>query len=273
MDTRLPNRRSRGFKLRQANHYQALVEIALHALLRMRAGHDPEAMHDLRVSLRTQRVLLALFPRSQKISRARKRLGRPAKLAAQARDLEVALGLAESFAAASGQGQKLVEALCAERTQCQDALLEKLHAADLENVLERAESAWLAAVLNKPRRVLQKRARRRVRKLGKALLFTSQKLDQTPTLEQWRQVRLACKRLRYWVEDYSELMTHRQRRRLQLLRALLQSLMALHDLELFEQNVLDGKVMPVRWKKLLAERQALALHHASSALAELRVNW
>lgn len=268
----LSGKRSGNFKIRQARHYQALVEVAFHALLRMTTGRDPEAVHDLRVSLRSQRVLLALFPHSKKINEARKRLGQAAALTGHVRDLEVALALAESLEAESGQGKKLVQAMAAELAKCQTELLQQLHAADLDDGLEEAESAWLSAILRRRRKVLQCRTRDQARKLGKTLGSQAKRLDQSPTLEQWHNVRLAGKRLRYWVEGFSELLTHKQRRRVQWLRALQQSLGSLHDLEMFEERFKD-KSMPPKWRKLFDAQQELVRHRASSSLAELRANW
>lgn len=267
-----PGRRSGRFEIHQANHYQALVEIAIHALLRMSAGHDPEAVHDLRVSLRTQRVLLGLFPRNKKVVAARKQLGRAAKLTCQVRDSEVAQALAESLEKQSGVGKKLVAAWQAELAESQNQLLDKLHAVELDDALEDAEAVWLKALLRKKRKVLKDRARRHARKLGKALRAEADALDQAPTQERWQQVHLRVTRLRYWVEGFAELLTHRQRLRLQMLRALQLSLSGLHDLEMFDERFKD-KPMPAKWKELFAEQQELARHRASSELAELRANW
>lgn len=270
------NRRMRGisgFTVRQVQRYEALVQIALNALMRMPPGSDPEAMHDLRVSLRSQRVLLALFPRCAKVSEVRQRLGTAAVLTGQVRDLEAALARAESYLNETETGQEVVEAWRNEFVERQEALLDHLHSAHLDDTLEDAESAWSATILPKRRKALQARTRKKACRLGRKLLLQAAEVDQEPSLERWLQVRLTGERLRYWVEEFAELLTRRQRRRLKLLRCLQQALCMLHDLDMFEERFNSAVPMPEEWYKLLALEQDKARHEASSMLAELRIYW
>lgn len=262
-----------GFRQRQAAHYEALVSVALHALARMPDCADTEALHDLRVSLRSQRVLLTLFPRSSKVAEVRARLGAAATLTNQVRDLEVAQALAQSWLKETGAGQEVVAALADQLVAARSQLLEQLHLQHLDEVLEDAESAWLGALLNKRRPALQGRARRRARRLAKKLLAKAAELDRQPVLENWHQVRLAGKRLRYWSEGVAELLTHRQRRRLKALRDLQQSLGSLHDLELFEQRFGESLTMPAEWLQCFEAERERVRHEAASTLGALRACW
>lgn len=266
-------RRVPAFGVRQVQHYEALVQIALHALARMPPGNDPEAVHDLRVSLRCQRVLLALFPRSSKIKEVRQRLGTAAVLSTQVRDLEAAVARAQAYRQETGEGEPLLQAWQAEWEQLQSQLLSNLHRSHLDDTLEDAESAWTSTILCKRRKALQARARKKARQLGRKLLTWVDEVNREPSLEHWHLVHLAGERLRDWVEGFAELLTHRQRRRLKLLRCLQQALGNLHDVETFKERLSTAAPMPEGWQKPLILEQDKARHEASSMLAELRIYW
>ena len=104
-----------------SDYFSTLSVAASSALTRLNFPSDREALHDFRIHLRSQRVLLNLFPHSRFLRKQREQLHAAAALTNSQRDLEVAVGLAKSLMDETQVGQKqllfLGEELEATRTK------------------------------------------------------------------------------------------------------------------------------------------------------------
>lgn len=256
-----------------SSHFSALVSNANQALIRMADGSDTEALHDLRVNLRSLRVLQGLYPRCRIMREQKKQLGIAAALTGLDRDREVNLALAESLHAETGCGAEIVSLLADNLLALRQHLLPDLHATALAETLSQVSSIWVRKTRNKRKSVLQSAARQKSRQLEKRFLKAAADLKMNSPIADWHSLRLQVKQLRYWGQGFVPVLSKRQNRRLPILIELQQNLGLVHDITLFEEQWLQELALPKRWQKRLNKRQQHALKDAADVLQQLKKIW
>ena len=264
---------SRSFSQELSAHFSELSDNASRALERLTDADDPEALHDLRINLRSQRVLLGLFPRSRILRKWREQLGVAAKLTGSERDLEVARELAESLCNETKTGEQQRSFLTDKLAVSREGLLAELQESHLPEVLLQVDHDWSKKLCNKRRNVLQSAARLQNRKFEKRVLIAAADLVVTSPVADWHLLRLQVKRLRYWGEGFTSVLTERQCCRLPELIKLQQKLGLLHDFFLFENQFHQGLVLPAQWQQKLDQWQQQALTDAAGMLQHLKKKW
>ena len=264
---------NRSFAQELSAHFSALASKASQALVRMADGRDSEALHDLRVNLRSLRVLQGLHPRSHIMREQRKQLGIAAALTGQDRDGEVRLALAESLHAETGCGAEIVSLLADNLIALRQHLLPDLHATSLAETLSQVSSIWDRKTRHKRKSVLQSAARLKSRQLEKRFLKAAADLQLSSPIADWHSFRLQVKQLRYWGQGFAAVLTQRQNRRLPILIELQQSLGLVHDIALFEEQWPQELTLPKRWQKRLKKQQQHALEDAAGVLQQLKRVW
>ncbi|AXK40585.1 CHAD domain-containing protein [Crenobacter cavernae] len=258
-------------RARLAQHYEALVEMAFHAMARLNADADPEALHDLRVSLRSQRVLLVAFRGRASVAEASGRLAEAARLSNAVRDLEVSLVWADSLLAETGVGAEARQSLAEQLAGARAELMAGLQHARLDEALVDAELAWFKALNRIRRKALLQRVRRRALRLSTRMNKACLALPKEgAALSDWHPVRLLGKRLRYWVEGFSECLPRGQRRLAKPLRFLQLSLGNLQDLAVLQGRLAEGDAPPAEWLTAIGRHQAKSECAAVKVLAELK---
>ncbi len=264
---------NRSFAQELSAHFSALASKASQALVRMADGRDSEALHDLRVNLRSLRVLQGLHSRSHIMREQRKQLGIAAALTGQDRDGEVRLALAESLHAETGCGAEIVSLLADNLIALRQHLLPDLHATSLAETLSQVSSIWDRKTRHKRKSVLQSAARLKSRQLEKRFLKAAADLQLSSPIADWHSFRLQVKQLRYWGQGFAAVLTQRQNRRLPILIELQQSLGLVHDIALFEEQWPQELTLPKRWQKRLKKQQQHALEDAAGVLQQLKRVW
>ena len=264
---------NRSFARELSTHFSALASKASQALVRMADGRDSEALHDLRVNLRSLRVLQGLYPRCHIMREQKKQLGIAAALTGQDRDGEVRLALAESLHAETGCGAEIVSLLADNLLALRQHLLPDLHATSLAGTLSQVSSIWDRKTRHKRKSVLQSAARLKSRQLEKRFLKAAADLKLSSPIAEWHALRLEVKQLRYWGQGFAAVLTKRQNSRLPVLTELQQSLGLLHDIALFEEQWPQELIVPKQWQKRLKKRQQQALKDAAGVLQQLKRVW
>lgn len=264
---------AKSFSRALSTHFSELAVSASQALARLVDLNDRDALHDLRINLRSQRVLQGLFPRSNLIREQRTQLGMAARQTGKNRDQEVMLLLAESLCAETGNGGSIVSVLADNLLVSRKNLLSSLQIMQLSETLSQVSTAWAQKISNKRRIVLQTLARAQTRKLEKRFLIAAADLQLNSPIADWHALRLRVKQLRYWEEGFSVMLTRRQCRRLSALVQLQQRLGLLHDLSLFETHFPPELTLPEQWREMLQKRQQHALTDAAGMLQHLKSNW
>nr|WP_246358858.1 CHAD domain-containing protein [Tolumonas osonensis] len=264
---------SKSFSQELSAHFSELSDNASRALERLADSDDPEALHDLRISLRSQRVLLGLFPRCRTLRKQRDHLGMAARLTGLDRDLEVAIGLAESLVNETKTGEQQLSFLTDKLSVSRKKLLTGLQDVRLPLVLSQVDRDWSKKLSNKRKSVLQSAARAQNRKFEKRVLITAADLQMTSPVADWHLLRLQVKRLRYWGEGFASVLTENQCRRIPALIALQQRLGLLHDFCLFESQFQQELILPEPWQQRLEKWQQNALADAAGMLQHLKMRW
>lgn len=264
---------NRSFARELSTHFSALASKASKALVRMADDGDSKALHDLRVNLRSLRVLQGLYPRSHIMREQKKQLGIAAALTGQDRDREVRLVLAESLYAKTGCGAEIVSLLADNLLTLRQHLLPDLHATALAETLSQVSSIWDRKTRHKRKSVLQSAARQKSRQMEKRFLKAAADLKLSSPIADWHSLRLQVKHLRYWGQGFAAVLTKRQNRRLSVLIKLQQSLGLLHDIALFEEQWPQELILPTRWQKQLNKQQRHALKDAADVLQQLKKIW
>lgn len=264
---------NRAFARELSTHFAALASKASKALVRMADDGDSEALHDLRVNLRSLRVLQGLHPRCHIMREQKKQLGVAAALTGQDRDRVVRLALAESLHAKTGCGAEMVSLLADNLMALRQHLLPDLHATALAETLSQVSSVWDRKTRHKRKSVLQSAARQKSRQLEKRFLKAAADLKLSSPIAEWHALRLQVKQLRYWGQGFAAVLTKRQNRRLSVLIKLQQSLGLLHDIALFEEQWPQELTLPTRWQKRLNKQQQHALEDAADVLQQLKKIW
>ncbi len=264
---------NRSFARELSTHFSALASKASQALVRMADDGDTEALHDLRVNLRSLRVLQGLYPRCHIMREQKKQLGIAAALTGQDRDREVCLALAESLYAKTGCGAEIVSLLADNLLVLRQHLLPDLQATTLAETLLQVSVVWDRKTRHKRKSVLQSAARQKSRQLEKRFLKAAADLKLSSPIADWHALRLQVKQLRYWGKGFAAVLTKRQNHRLPVLTELQQSLGLLHDIALFEEQWPQELILPKQWQKRLKKRQQHALKDAAGVLQHLKHIW
>lgn len=264
---------NRSFARELSTHFSALTSKASQALVRMADDGDTEALHDLRVNLRSLRVLQGLYPRCDIMREQKKQLGIAAALTGQDRDREVSLALAESLYAKTGCGAEIVSLLADNLLVLRQHLLPDLQATTLAETLLQVSVVWDRKTRHKRKSVLQSAARQKSRQLEKRFLKAAADLKLSSPIADWHALRLQVKQLRYWGKGFAAVLTKRQNHRLPVLTELQQSLGLLHDIALFEEQWPQELIVPKQWQKRLKKRQQQALKDAAGVLQHLKHIW
>lgn len=255
-----------------SDYFSALSVAASSALRRFNIPSDLEALHDLRIHLRSQRVLLNLFPHSQVLRKQRELLHAAVTLTNYQRDLEVSLGLAQSLMAETqvGQNQLLFLGEKLEATRTKIAI--ELQTMQLPNVFIAASHHWDKKISKQRKHVLQTKARRCSRRLEKRVFKAAKDLKQISPISEWHFLRICVKHLRYWNEGFAAFLTVRQYQQLPFLIQLQRCLGAVHDYDILKQIICADMSMPDQWLAILDRRQQHALTDASGLLMHLKKN-
>ena len=264
---------NRSFAWELSTHFSALASKASQALVRMADDGDTEALHDLRVNLRSLRVLQGLYPRCDIMREQKKQLGIAAALTGQDRDREVGLALAESLYAKTGCGAEIVSLLADNLLVLRQHLLPDLQATTLAETLLQVSVVWDRKTRHKRKSVLQSAARQKSRQLEKRFLKAAADLKLSSPIADWHALRLQVKQLRYWGKGFAAVLTKRQNHWLPVLTELQQSLGLLHDIALFEEQWPQELILPKQWQKRLKKRQQHALKDAAGVLQHLKHIW
>ncbi|HKM97188.1 MAG TPA: CHAD domain-containing protein [Buttiauxella sp.] len=251
-------------------HFSALTLMASRALPLVIARNDIEALHDLRVNLRSLRVLQGLFPHSDLINTQRKQLGVAIKLTGFVRDMEVALTQAESMHANTHTGEAIVVWLAKRLASSRKSLSVRLQTIQIQETLLQASLSWGEKISRERHHVLQSTARKHDRKLEKQLLNAADHVHLNSPITDWHILRLKTKHLRYWREGFAHLLTKPQCRRLPVLVKLQQQLGLLHDVSLFEALFSQEHVLPSSWHIKLKKQQENTLKQAANTLRHLK---
>ncbi|WP_024870964.1 CHAD domain-containing protein [Tolumonas lignilytica] len=261
------------FAQKLSHHFCELSEWASQALMHLTDPDEPEALHDLRVSLRSMRVLLQLSACHKALSKYRKQLGVIAKLTGDERDLEVVLRLAESLLAETGKGTEQIVFLTEHLLQSQTKLQSELQRVDLKVQLADVAQAWTKQIGHKQKCILQSAARTRLKNLERQLTMAAENVQLTSPIDEWHALRLLVKKLRYWCEGFSAVLTSHQAGRLPLLIQLQQRLGLLHDYYLLATPSDQRIPLPVEWQETLDKWQRHTLYEAANLLQQIKMTW
>lgn len=199
-----------------------LAALAL-ARLRLLAGNDAQSLHDLRVALRSLRVLLRLLPRKGKLKSLSAQWKALAQSTSRSRDLEVLLALCDAQNHVSPEQRQAWEQELARQRQ---DLLQWMASSSLPLLLAQTHQY-----------VCKHNFSVRVGAYAKALLLALQlrlqglNADSSPA--DWHALRLSVKRLRYLIEGAAMVLPARWQALLPSLKDCQQSLGVLHDLDLY----------------------------------------
>ena len=255
-----------------SDYFSTLSVAASSALNRLNFPSDQEALHDFRIHLRSQRVLLNLFPHSRFLRKQREQLHAAAALTNSQRDLEVAVGLAKSLMDETQVGQKQLLFLGEELEATRTKIAVDLQTMQLPHVFMSASLYWGKKISKQRKHVLQGRARRCSRRLEKCVFKAAKDLQQTSPVYEWHYLRICVKHLRYWNEGFSAFLTVRQYQQLPFLIQLQRCLGAVHDYDIFKQIICSDMPMPDQWLVILDRWQQHALTDASDLLMHFKKN-
>ncbi len=172
-----------------------------------RLGHDPEALHQLRITVRRIDATLALFRHQlpPALAEARKTAKTVLRALGAARDLDVQIADLARYCAAlpdheRSAAEPLQARLQAERVRARARMVRALDAESTRRWLETLSSASTqdvsAVAADRALIVMPERVRRRYRKLRRSV----RGLHATSTMEDYHLVRRRAKQLRYAIE-------------------------------------------------------------------------
>jgi len=174
-----------------------------------RLGHDPEALHQLRVTARRIDATLALFKQElpMSLSRARRTAKTVLRALGAARDLDVQLAQLAHYCAGLPEHERsaaepLKARLEAERVRARARMIRALDSAPTRRWLETLSLASAPAASgndtfgDRAMLVMPERVRRRFRKLRKSV----RRLGAKSSMEDYHAVRRRAKQLRYAIE-------------------------------------------------------------------------
>lgn len=174
-----------------------------------RLGHDPEELHQLRVTARRLDATLGLFKRhlSPALVRARRRAKGLLRSLGATRDLDVQLAGLNSYCEELPEGERLAleplkERLTIERARARARMLRALDSEPTRRWIETLTAATEAPAANDPgaptvATVMPQRVRRRFRRLRKAV----RRLRAESSMDDYHRVRRRAKQLRYALES------------------------------------------------------------------------
>lgn len=250
----------------------------------VREGALADAVHDMRVATRRLRAALRLleetpaFPR-KRTRKLRRRLRPLARALGEVRDADVLLtdlsAYADARPEAAGSLGALQERLAEQRRSAQTRLLRLLDASATTRTLAHLETAFRETEGGTEAETDGERALLRVRQAAGSLLwaryedilrFEDRLLPPaTPTPQDWHELRIACKYLRYAVELLAPALGKRGKRLEQTLRRAQDTLGNFHDtvaalerITALSHGTRSTSIAPEYTAELIARRDALA---------------
>lgn len=213
-------------ELRKTLHTQ-LATIALH---RQALYHpeETEALHDLRVALRTLRTILPLLKNTPQITALRKEWHDVAQATGPARDLEVLEALAATFADAT---PAILNQLEQKRRIARKQANAKLAQPQVTRLIAQSQTDIDRALKRTKRAQLQKNIRHRTEQLLALIRDHAELLRFTADGTEWHILRLYIKRLRYLLELGRDWLPPQATSILPILRQAQTDLGNLHDLD------------------------------------------
>lgn len=255
-----------------SGYFSASAADASLALQRLSVPSESDALHDLRVYLRSLRVLLNLFPHSRLLKKHKEQFHEAITLTNHYRDLEVAIGLAKSLMQETSAGPVALSFLEAKLAATQANVVVALQSMQLPDMLMSASHDWDKKISNQSKRVLRGKARSRARRLTKQVMMAASDLQLTSPISEWHFLRIRVKHLRYWNEGFAVFLSVKQHQQLPLLIQLQRCLGAVHDYYVFNQQFSADMPMPEQWKELLARWHQRALTDSAGLLMQLKQN-
>jgi CHAD domain-containing protein len=235
--------------MKRSDHLCILISDHLNriAAMRLRALDlaDPEGLHDLRVALRGLRACLPLLDNKGNLPQLRRDWQSLARATGPARDLEVLLALLDRQPAPpAGLREKLEK----EQRSARQRLTRQLCNIQLPHLLQSSRSELNAALERTRPRELRRRITHRSSKLLVKIKQRIANLSPSDPPQNWHQLRLDIKRLRYLIELCGEWLPERYQHIHSELKRCQGLLGDLHDLD-----ILAGLVKT----PMIAEREML----------------
>lgn len=209
----------------------------------VRAGANPEELHDMRVAARRMRAAWRVFDGSFKPGRTRRlrrRLGVVADRLGTVRDLDVLLADLEAYRDGLDAGQKpgldpLLSLWRRQRTEARDQLIEELDSHEYDSFLEDMDD-FLESGANSAATVVAPTSPHRVRDRAPSEIWACYEAVRVYELvlpwadvETLHALRISAKWLRYALEFFGEILGHDSERLLSRVVALQEHLGSLHD--------------------------------------------
>ncbi|HEU5330720.1 MAG TPA: CHAD domain-containing protein [Thermomicrobiales bacterium] len=248
------------------------LAVALPLVARVRAGDDPEAVHDLRVALRRLRATLGAaepYYRTKPYQRQQRRIKALAGALGAVRDNDVLLALLGEYANGSAPDERpglarLGDALAADREQEHRALLQVLDAWDEQDGSYAADFHAFSA---QPRRDRARDWDSVTTVAARALTRDLDQIDrrageleavERDDVEAFHRVRIAAKHVRYTLELFAPVLNDDTPASTEELRRIQDTLGRLHDWDVLRELLLTERVAT-------AEHDIRRLHEAVMA--------
>ncbi len=232
--------------------------------------NDDEAIHELRINVRTQRVLFSLFSEDKEIVKQLSALKKIAKLTNPIRDIDVGRDLATTLFVTTHEGVSVIDDLQNAKTDLNQQLLSTINIPDLIHQQYQLRNLWEDNMQVISYKTLKQLARDKVDCFEKQLQMISEFDSDIRTIEEWHQCRILVKKLRYSSEGFNCLLTKAQSDYLPMLIKLQKQLGIFHDYCVFRETIENYSSMPISWRYHLGHYETQALNNAAKLLADLQ---
>lgn len=254
-------------------HFSHTVERITTILPTLRFINNHDAVHELRINIRTQRVLLSLFPEDKAMIQHLSVLKNTAKLTNPIRDIDVSIALANDLYLSTHEGERVIHELHNAKVASYPLLLRTIDIPNAIHLQYQLRDLWDDNMQVVSYAALRRLAMNQIDSFKKTLQAMSELDSDTRTIEEWHQCRILIKKLRYSYEGFNGLFMKAQVCNLPLLTKLQKQLGLFHDYAVFREVVENMSVMPITWRYRLGHYEAETLRHAAELLADLKKRW
>lgn len=191
------------------------LEVMLRLTAKVRANHDLEAVHDMRVASRRTRTALELFSAcfpARRVKQWNKRLRRVTRALGQARDTDVQVEFLRSFLKTTADRKlregirRLLLRLRQQRSRLQDDVVTALNRFETHGDLAQMQAALLqikARGHQAPSEPVWQLARQAIRSQLEQMLAYEPYVQKPECIDQLHLMRIAAKHLRYTMEAFN----------------------------------------------------------------------
>jgi len=247
--------------------FSQTVEKITAILPMLSATNDDEAIHELRVNIRTQRVLFSLFSEDKEIFQQVSALKKIAKLTNPIRDIDVGIDLATALFVSTQEGSSVINDLQNAKTDLNLGLFRTMDIPHLIHQQYQLRNLWEDNLQVISYQKLKQLATDKVACFEKQLQMISLMDSAMRTIDEWHQCRILVKKLRYSREGFNCLLAKVRNDYLPTLIKLQKQLGIFHDYCVFRETIENYSAMPILWRYHLGHYETQALNNAAVLLA------